>query len=226
MRSIILSCLFIATMENARDVRNDVKITVDVHRTFDHCAHDAHDRGTGRAIGSPRQRKQKARGAAPPQVIPQPARRAIRNLLLGLVVPGFDRFANQRPPLRTVTRVHRQTTRQRNRSVRGRLRRAVLKRAHPPPHRADVVEVDRRRDNFHVAKRKLSPLGHQPPVHHHCRASVEVQPISIATLLIRVQVHAARLRGGAADEFKPLMQLAQFMMRAAAVGKHLYAAQS
>ena len=59
--------------------------------------------------------------------------------------------------------------------------------------RAHVLNVDRRRDDLDVGEGELRALGDDAPVERDHRTTVVVQSITIAALLVRIEVHTAEL---------------------------------
>ena len=60
--------------------------------------------------------------------------------------------------------------------------------------RADVLDVDCRGDYFDVLERELGALGDDAAVDDDEGAAVVVEAISVAPLLVRVEVYASKLR--------------------------------
>ena len=65
--------------------------------------------------------------------------------------------------------------------------------AAPRAVRTYVLDVDCRGDNLHVCEGELRTLRNDASVERYHRAAVIVQPVAVASLLIRVEVHAAEL---------------------------------
>src|SRR6266436_5216390 len=61
--------------------------------------------------------------------------------------------------------------------------------------RTHVLDVDRRGDDFYVCEGELRALGDDAPIERYHRAAIVVQPVAVASLLVRVKVHAAELHG-------------------------------
>ena len=59
--------------------------------------------------------------------------------------------------------------------------------------RTHVLDVDRSRDHLHICEGELRALSDNASVERYHRAAIVIQPIPIASLLIRVEVHAAEL---------------------------------
>lgn len=59
--------------------------------------------------------------------------------------------------------------------------------------RTHILDVDRSRDHLHVRKGELRALSDNAPVERYHRAAIIVQPVAVASLLVRVEVHAAEL---------------------------------
>lgn len=112
----------------------------------------------------------------------------------------------------------------------------------PPTMSADFLNVDRGRDDLDVVERELRALRHDLAVDRDERAAVVVESITIASLLVCVEVYSsglernvrsARLVGGRSkradfesglfDEVDPSRELAQLVVTPTRVGEDLHA---
>lgn len=59
---------------------------------------------------------------------------------------------------------------------------------------SNLFNIHRSRDNFHIVKRELAALGHNIAIdYNHC-ASIIVQSIAIAALLVCIQINTTTLQ--------------------------------
>jgi hypothetical protein len=59
--------------------------------------------------------------------------------------------------------------------------------------RTHVFDVDRSGDDLYVREGELRALSDNAPVERYHRAAIVIQPVAVASLLVRVEVHAAEL---------------------------------
>ena len=59
--------------------------------------------------------------------------------------------------------------------------------------RTHVLNVDRGRDDLYVREGELRALSDDAPVERYHRAAIVIQPVTVASLLVRVEVHTAEL---------------------------------
>ncbi len=59
--------------------------------------------------------------------------------------------------------------------------------------RTHVLDVDRSGDDLHVREGELRALSDDAPVECYHRAAIVIQPVAVASLLVRVEVHATEL---------------------------------
>lgn len=91
--------------------------------------------------------------------------------------------------------------------------------------RVHLFAVDHARDHVDLAYAELSALRHERTIHAHARASVVVETVAVAAAVIGVQVDAAALGRGAADQVDSTVGFAQLMVTTARVGDYLHAVQ-
>jgi hypothetical protein len=94
---------------------------------------------------------------------------------------------------------------------------AVLPRA----VRADLLNINRGRHDLDVVEAELRALRNDGPVERDHRAAIVVQPVAVAALLVRIQVHAAKLLRRLADKLDARVELAQLVVRAGRVREDL-----
>lgn len=61
------------------------------------------------------------------------------------------------------------------------------------PVSPDVLDVDSGRDDFNIVQRKLAALSDDVTIDSYHSASIVVQPVAVAALLIGIEVNAAEL---------------------------------
>mmetsp|Transcript_29678 Transcript_29678/g.79690 ORF Transcript_29678/g.79690 Transcript_29678/m.79690 type:complete len:715 (-) Transcript_29678:189-2333(-) len=187
-----------------------------------HAAHNARSRARVRAPG---QCEEVARCPGPAEVVPQPARGAVGDLLLGRVHEGRERRRGQhgrgRAPRRAQREIGNADTRYCSCSSC-----LVGPRCEGGPGRAHGLEVHRGGHHLHVAQGELRALRHNVAVNRHERAAVVVAPSAVTALLVGVDVAPTSLGSGRAEEGHALVQLAQLVVGARAVGDDLHAVQS
>ena len=66
--------------------------------------------------------------------------------------------------------------------------------AAPRAVRTHVLDIDRRGDDLNIREGELRALCDDTPVERDHRAAIIVQPVAVAALLVRVEVHAAQLQ--------------------------------
>ena len=183
-------------------------------------AHRVYDRRSRAAVDAAAQRKEVPRHAtAPPEVVPQPTRRAQRNLFLGLVVSDLYLLGRPNGGVQ-IGAVARQTYVRLDARVDG-----VVDGLHPSrrlesvaPH---VLQVHRRRHNLDIPERELRALRHNLSVHPNHRTAVVVEPVAVAALLVGIQIDAAADARRVRHELYPPVQLPQLVMAPGRVGQDL-----
>jgi hypothetical protein len=93
------------------------------------------------------------------------------------------------------------------------------------PVGSHLVDIYRRRDDFHVLQAKLRGLGQDAPVARNNGPTIKVETTAIAASLIGVEINTPTLAGCRHDEFQPLIELAQGMIGTTAVPNDLNALQ-
>ena len=189
----------------------------------DALAHERDERRRRRRVRASRERQEVAAHARAAQVVPQPPGRPEGDLLHGVVDArregdrgGEGERRRDRHP--EVPRDDARDPRRGGRLVRARDEVGAL--------RALVGEVDRRDDRLDLVEAlELGALRDEGAVDPHHRAAVVVQPPAVAPLLVRVEVDTARLGGRAAAEVDAVVELAQLVVRARAVGDDLDAVE-
>mmetsp|Transcript_109783 Transcript_109783/g.224351 ORF Transcript_109783/g.224351 Transcript_109783/m.224351 type:complete len:780 (+) Transcript_109783:322-2661(+) len=195
----------------------------------DQVAHGHDDGRHGAAVGAAAQWQQVARGAAPPQVVPQPAGRAQTALFLGRRPLQFDGLRHggicgRRQEHPCLGNLHHDA------APVGRWRLFLLldlvgKGGLLRPEGPDLVQIDRRRDNHHVCQAKLRRLRQDPAVADDDRTPVVVDPPAVATPLVRIQIDPTALGGGRHHQLQPLVELAELVVGPAPVADDLDALQ-
>jgi hypothetical protein len=66
--------------------------------------------------------------------------------------------------------------------------------------RTHVLDVDRSGDDLYVREGELRALSDDATVERYHRAAIVIQPVAVASLLVRVEVHAAELRLSETEE--------------------------
>jgi hypothetical protein len=61
--------------------------------------------------------------------------------------------------------------------------------------RTHILDVDRSGDDLYVREGELRALSDNAPVERYHRAAIIIQPVAVASLLVRVEIHAAELHG-------------------------------
>jgi hypothetical protein len=72
-------------------------------------------------------------------------------------------------------------------------------------------------------ERKLACLGNKLSIDHDHRATIIIDPPSIAALLICIQVHSTGLGSGCFHELQTLIQLSQLVVAPASIGDYFNA---
>mmetsp|Transcript_11409 Transcript_11409/g.34418 ORF Transcript_11409/g.34418 Transcript_11409/m.34418 type:complete len:589 (-) Transcript_11409:799-2565(-) len=153
-------------------------------------AHDRHERGRGGRVRPAGQGQEIAALAAPSQVVPEPGRGPVRDLLHGVVELRGSRLGG------------RQGQRVRVREPEGDLdamnrrggRRLEGARDEVGPEGPHIGEVHGGHDDLHLVEGpELRALRHEAPVHPDHGAAVEPQAAPVAALHVGVQVHAPGL---------------------------------
>mmetsp|Transcript_64352 Transcript_64352/g.172265 ORF Transcript_64352/g.172265 Transcript_64352/m.172265 type:complete len:300 (+) Transcript_64352:1042-1941(+) len=184
--------------------------------------HDGDHGGSGGGIRPSGQREKIPTLRRPAQIIPQPERRPVSNLLHGVVDSHLNlraRRQRQRPQV-AQRKVHLHPG---DGGGGGGL---VAPGDEARPESPDVREVHGGDTDLHfIQLAELGPLGHQLPVHPDHTAPIKVQPPTVAALLVGIQVHPPGLLRSPLHQAHPRVQLAQLVVRPGTVGKDLHAVQ-
>eukprot|EP00963_Diacronema_lutheri_P000795 scaffold47_cov334-Pavlova_lutheri.AAC.25 len=213
--------------QDASEVSGDPAVGIPLHLLGHLLGHGIHDGGHGGGIRTATQGQQETSGPGPAQVIPQPASRTQGNLFFDGVYPRHDPSGRRMQRLllflHAQGKIHgHEPGRPEFHRLHGRL---FAQASHGSAVSQHSVQVHHRMDHLYLLHVELLSLGDQFTVHDHARATVVVQPTSIASPLIGVQVHPAPGLGGGAYELQPAIQLPQTMVAAASVGDEIHPRQ-
>mmetsp|Transcript_38151 Transcript_38151/g.109474 ORF Transcript_38151/g.109474 Transcript_38151/m.109474 type:complete len:299 (+) Transcript_38151:868-1764(+) len=185
-------------------------------------AHDRNQRSRGRRVRTPGQRQKVAAHAGATEVVPEPTRRPVGDLLHGVVDPWLERRRGRER--------HRVLGAEAEVDVLavdgGRRGGLVGAGDEGGAHGADVRQVHDGDDDLDLVEgAELRALCHAISVDVDHRTTVEVHAASIASLHVGVEVHTAALLRGAAHEVDTRVELPQLVVAARTVRDDLHAVQ-
>jgi len=204
--------------DNALDVFDDLFVAL-ADGLDDEAAHGVDDDNGCTGVNASRERDQISRSTTSSQVVPQVGSTAQCNFLFDRVKARLVRDGRAQKEIQVVLV---------GAKLEVGLNSMVLGLAHSSLHSprdrgavgSDLLNVYGGSDNLDVIQRELRTLGKDLAIAEDKGTAIKVETVSIATLLVGVEVDSAALPGGLGNELEAHIEFLQAKVRAAGVGDY------